>query len=236
MQKKLLHSPDRTSRVVNRFADRRQAGQVLASRLLEYAGRTDVVVLGLPRGGIPVAYEVAVALGAPLSVLVVRPLCISQDESLAIGVIASGGLCLIDRGRVISLGISESQVAAIIEREAVEVARRDRAYRGNQRFPDIPNRVVIVVDDGSSAGSMMPAAIMALRRRNPARIIAAAPVTAAEACTRLRRIADECVCAFSAGRAGRPGMWYEDFQETPDRDVTALLEHAASRHPEPAAV
>lgn len=221
---------------MRRFKNRRQAGNILAHELMDYAGRTDVIVLGLPRGGVPVAYEVAMALDARLDALVVRKLGAPRNEELAIGALASGGICLVDRKTVAALGISDTQIAGVIEREALEVARRDRAYRGERPFPDIPNQIVIVVDDGLATGATMRVAVETLRKRHPARIIAAAPVASGEACSILSLTADECRCVFRPEPFFGAGTWFDDFSQTSDREVVGLLEDAAARRTEPTAV
>ena len=214
---------------MKKFQDRHHAGVILARELADYAGRSDVIVLGLPRGGVPVAYEVATALAAPLDVLMVRKLGAPQNEELAIGALASDGMYVIDRRMVADLGISERQIASIIERETLELKRRDQLYRGTRPFPDLTGRVVIVVDDGLATGSTMRAAVEALRARHPARVIAAAPVASASACATLRQAADGCVCATSPEPFYGVGMWYEDFSQTTDHEVIVLLDRSARR-------
>src|SRR5688572_8124254 len=177
------------------FRNRQQAGRVLAQRLTAYAHKPEVVVLALPRGGTPVAYEVAKALHAPLDVLVVRKLGVPGHEEYAMGAIASGGEPLLNDDVVRELGITADAIDAVVQRERAELQRRDCLYRGSRPPPDVRGRSVIVVDDGLATGSTMVAAVQALRRLQPARIVVAVPTGAAETCAQLRELADEVVCA-----------------------------------------
>lgn len=210
------------------FRDRKAAGRVLANKLMGFAGAPDLVVLALPRGGVPVAYEVARGLGAPLDVFVVRKLGVPGHEELAMGAIASGGARVLNDDVLSALGISEHVVDIVASIEARELARRERAYRGGRPPLDVRGSTVIVVDDGLATGSTMRAAILALRARGPARIIAAAPVAAAPVCERLKADADVVVCAVIPERFQAVGIWYEDFSQTSDEEVRALLESARS--------
>ena len=212
-----------------RFRDRRQAGVKLAQELAAYGGRSDVIVLALPRGGVPVGYEVAMELSAPLDVFVVRKLGAPHNEELAIGALASDDICVLDHDTIAQLRISQVQVADIIGREGLELERRDKLYRGARQFPDIRGQVVIVVDDGLATGASMRVAVEALRQKKPARVIAAAPVASAQACETLSEIADDCVCVASPRPFYGVGRWYEDFSQTTDREVMALLDNAARR-------
>lgn len=209
------------------FRDRAHAGQWLAEKLKEYAGRTDVIVLALPRGGLPVAFEVARALRVPLDVFLVRKLGLPGHEELAMGAIASGGVRVLNPDVVRGLGVPEPVIAAVAEREQRELERRERAYRGDRPAPDIAGKTVIIVDDGLATGSTMRAAAEALRRLGPARIVVAVPVAATDTCEDLGREVDEVVCATTPEPFLAVGRWYEDFSETTDDEVRSLLEEAA---------
>ena len=211
------------------FRNRRAAGATLAQHLTEYSFSSDVVVLGLPRGGVPVADEVAEAIRAPLDVFTVRKLGAPHHEEFAIGALASDDVCVLDRRTIAELGINEVQLAEIIAREGREIERRDLLYRGSRPFPDLAGRVVILVDDGLATGSTMRVAVEALRSKRPAKVIAAAPVASREACEMLRKSADACVCVMSPDPFYGVGMWYEDFSQTSDVEVIETLARAA-RH------
>jgi putative phosphoribosyl transferase len=211
------------------FRDRKYAGRALARRLALFAGRRDVTVLALPRGGTPVAYEVAKALHAPLDVLVVRKLGVPWNPEFAMGAIASGGERLIDDMLVRELGISTRDVEEVASNEAYELERRVRVYRGGRPAPDLRGRTVILVDDGLATGSTMRVAVRAVRRQSPARVVVAAPVAAPEACELLRGEADEVVCAEMPDPFLGVGRWYLDFSQTSDEEVCRLLDDA-NRH------
>jgi predicted phosphoribosyltransferase len=206
------------------FHDRYDAGRQLAAHLTRYAGRPDVLVLALPRGGLPVAYEVARALGAPLDVFLVRKLGVPGREELAMGAIASGGVRVLNDEVVRALRIPEEVIDAVAAEEQAELERRERTYRDGRPAPDVRGRTVILVDDGLATGSSMRAAVEALRLRGPARIVVAVPVGAPETCAALREIADEVVCAYEPERFG---LWYADFSQTSDEEVRQLLVRAA---------
>ncbi len=214
--------------------DRREAGRLLARELQRYANRSDVIVLGLPRGGVPVAYEVAKALNVPLDVFVVRKLGLPGHEEFAIGAIAGGGLRVMNVPLLRSYGISEEALAEAIDREQRELERRERAYREGRPPPDLSGKTVILVDDGLATGASMQAAVMALKKAQPDRVIVAVPVAPKETCDALRAIADEVVCALTPEPFRAVGLWYRDFEQTSDEEVTKLLESARSVKTEPA--
>jgi predicted phosphoribosyltransferase len=213
------------------FRDRTEAGRLLAEHLTAFAGRTDVLVLGLPRGDVPVASEVARALGVPLDVFVVRKLGVPGHEELAMGAIASGGVCVLNDDVVEALRIPDRAIKAVAARERRELERRERNYRDDRPPADVRGRTVIVVDDGLATGSTMRAAVAALRRLGPARVIVAVPTAAPATCEELRQVADDCVCAITPQPFYAVGLWYEDFSPTTDGEVRALLERAEDSQP-----
>jgi len=213
------------------FADRRDAGRVLAERLDRYAGRSELLVLGLPRGGIPVAFEVAEALRAPLDVFVVRKLGLPGQEELAMGAIATGNVRVLNRDVVEVLRIPESIVEQVATQEGRELDRRERTYRGNRPAPVIEDQVVILVDDGLATGATMRAAVLALRQQRPARIVVAVPVAAPETCDEFQAEVDEIVCAITPEELYAVGLWYRDFSQTTDDEVRDLLALASGRRP-----
>ena len=208
------------------FRDRRDAGQRLAGELERYAGRPDVVVLALPRGGVPVAYEVARRLRAPLDVFVVRKLGVPGHEELAMGAIASGGVRVLNDEVVNALKLTEAEIADIETLERAELERRERLYRGDRPPLDVRGRTVILVDDGLATGASMRAAVAALRRLSPARIVIAVPVAEPSTCDSLTEEADDVVCAVTPVPFVAVGLWYHDFSQTTDEEVRALLERA----------
>jgi putative phosphoribosyl transferase len=216
--------------MASRYRNRTEAGRALAGELRDYAGRPDVLVLGLPRGGVPVASEVARALGAPLDVFVVRKLGVPAHPELAMGAIASGSVRVIDRSVMESFGVTDAELAAVAATEAQELDRRERRYRGGRPPPDVAGKIVIVVDDGLATGATMAAAATALRAQRPARLVVAVPVGARETCRDMRRLADETVCAMSPEPFLAVGLWYEDFSETTDDEVRDLLGQGATQH------
>jgi putative phosphoribosyl transferase len=209
------------------FQDRTAAGRVLASALRQYADRPDVLVLGLPRGGVPVAYEVALALGCPMDVFVVRKLGVPGHRELAVGAIASGGVRVLNRHVVEQLGIPPEAIEEVARQEQAELRRREHEYRGDRPAPEVQGRTVILVDDGLATGATMRVAVAALRLQRPAAIVVAVPAAAAETCEALRAEADHVVCALTPEPFYAVGMWYEDFSETPDAEVRELLARAS---------
>jgi predicted phosphoribosyltransferase len=212
-----------------RFRDRYEAGQVLAQQLSEYRHRADLLVLGLPRGGVPVAFEVARALDAPFDVFVVRKLGTPGCEELAMGAIASGGVQVINRRLIETLGVSRAMVADVLCREQRELARRDALYREGRPAPILAGRTVVLVDDGLATGATMRAAVAALRQQEPARIVAAVPVGAPGICEELRRQVDDLVCAITPRPFFAVGTGYADFSPTTDEEVRGLLRRGAVR-------
>jgi putative phosphoribosyl transferase len=211
-----------------RFRDRQDAGRALAERLAAYAGLDDVIVLGLPRGGVPVAAEVARALGAPLDVLAVRKLGVPGHEELAMGAIAAGGVRVLDDATRLLYDVPPGAVDRVAEDEGFELARRERIYRDGRPVPRLAGRTVILVDDGLATGSTMRAAVRAVRLERPARVIVAVPVAPSDACALLRQEADECVCATIQDPFFAVGVWYDHFPQTTDDEVRALLRPEAA--------
>lgn len=209
-----------------RFRDRREAGKVLAQALTAYAGRNDVVVLALPRGGVPVGYEVAAALHAPLDIFTVRKLGVPGQPELAMGAVASGGVALIDPRLIQSLHIADEDIAATVERETAELHRREETYRAGRPVLDVRNKTVLLIDDGVATGASMRAAIESLRMQAPKHIVVAVPVGAPDTCEHLRYVADDVVCALAPGDLVAVGAHYENFQQTGDDEVRALLASA----------
>jgi len=210
------------------FLNRRDAGRQLATKLMGYAGDPGILVLGLPRGGVPVAYEVARGLHAPLDVFVVRKLGAPGHRELAMGAIASGGVRVLNLDVIEVLGISPAALEAVAEKESLEMERQQRAYRDGAPLPEFSGRTIILVDDGLATGSTMRAAIGALRQSNPARIIAAVPVAAAETVRRLGKEADSVVCLSAPTEFHAVSMWYEDFLQISDEEVRKLLAAASN--------
>ena len=210
-----------------RFRDRTDAGQQLAKRLSRFANRSDVVVLALPRGGVPVGYEVARALHAPLDVFLVRKLGLPGHEELAMGAIATGGVRVVNDEVIRRLGVPEAMIDEVAAEELKELKRRERSYRADRSAPNVKDRTLILVDDGLATGSTMRAAVAALRRLHPAWIVVAVPVGAAETCAEFQDEADEVVCACTPEPFYAVGLWYEDFSQTTDGEVHDLLEQAA---------
>jgi predicted phosphoribosyltransferase len=211
------------------FANRREAGAELAAKLKRYAGRNDVVVLALPRGGVPVAYEVAEALDAALDIFLVRKLGMPGHREYAIGAIASGGVRILSEDVVRAYGVPAEAIETIAREEQAELERREREYRQGAPLINLRDRNVIVVDDGLATGSTMRAAVQAVRQHQPARVIVAVPVGAPESCNELADVADETVCAHTPEPFRAVGLWYRDFSETTDDEVRSLLRQHADR-------
>lgn len=218
------------NRDYSRFADRTAAGRELAEHLRTYAARSDLIVLALPRGGLPVAFEIAEALAAPLDIFLVRKLGTPGHHELAMGAIASGGVRVLNDEVVQWYGITSAQIDAIAKREQAELERREAMYREPGRSLDLKDRVVILVDDGLATGSTMRAAVQAVKAQQPARVIVAVPVGARETCAALRAVADEVVCARMPQPFSAVGQWYVNFDQTTDEEVRALLrQHKSQR-------
>jgi predicted phosphoribosyltransferase len=209
------------------FHDRIDAGRQLAEQLQRYADRPDVIVLALPRGGVPVGYEVARELNVPLDVFLVRKLGVPGHEELAMGAIASGGVRVLNEDAVRYLGIPAAWVDEVAAREERELRRREEAYRDDRPEPDVRGKTVILVDDGLATGSTMRAAVAAVRQLGPAKVVVAVPVGAPETCNEFRREADDVVCAREPEPFYAVGAWYEDFSQTSDEEVRELLAQAA---------
>jgi predicted phosphoribosyltransferase len=208
------------------FADRTEAGQRLAHALHAYANRDDLLVLALPRGGVPVAFEVARTLGAPLDLLLVRKLGVPRQEELAMGAIASGGIQVLNREVIAATGVGDTEIQAAVARERRELERRETAYRGERPAPEITGRCVILVDDGLATGATMRAALAALRPQHPAALVVAVPVAPPDVLARLRAEADDVVCVAAPESFFAIGAWYRDFSQLDDDRVRALLARA----------
>jgi len=208
------------------FQDRRHAGRVLAAALSRYRGRGDLVVLALPRGGVPVAYEVAKQLSAPLDVFVVRKLGVPGYEELAMGAIASGGVLVLNQDVVNQLGLSQGVIDAVASKEREELARRERLYRGDRPPVEVRGRTVILVDDGLATGSTMRAAVAGLKARGPSGIVIGVPIAVPSTCEELASEVDDIVCAVTPEPFYAVGLWYSDFSQTTDEEVRELLEAA----------
>jgi putative phosphoribosyl transferase len=210
-----------------RYRDRREAGMILASGLQDYADNPKTIALALPRGGVPVGYEVATRLHAPLDVYVVRKLGVPGHEELAMGALAGDGSCVLDRHLIESVGISQGMLDSAIERESAELRRRQLAYRDGRPERQLAGKVVILVDDGLATGSTMYAAVRAVRSHDPAVIVVAVPVGARQTCALLQTVADHVVCPLQPMFFGAVGLYYDDFSQVADDEVRRILAHAA---------
>ena len=211
------------------FANRAEAGRQLAESLKKYANRDDVIVLGAPRGGVPVAFEVATRLGVPLDIFVMRKLGVPGHEELAFGAIASGGVRVLNRETIEVLGLTGLDIERVTKKEKVELERREIAYRAGRPPLEVSGLIVILIDDGIATGSSMRAAIQALRQRNPAVLVVATPLAPRASCDRLRDEVDELVCLETPEPFYGVGQFYDDFSEVSDEEVTDLLDRAWSR-------
>ncbi len=213
----------------SRFKNRLDAGRFLAERLSKYANRPDVQVLALPRGGVPVGYEVATALNAPLDVFLVRKLGVPGHEELAMGAIATGGVQVLNHDLIAHLRISDEVIAEVVTREQRELQRRENLYRGGHAARPVHDRVALLVDDGLATGSSMRAAALALHQHKPSAIVVAVPVAAQQTCDEFRAEVDEVICAVTPEPFYAVGLWYEDFSQTTDEEVRDLLGRAEHR-------
>jgi predicted phosphoribosyltransferase len=211
------------------FPNRTEAGRQLVEKLLKYAGRPDVMVLGLPRGGVPVAFEVAKRLGAPLGVFIVRKLGVPGFKELAVGAIASGGVRVLNEDVMRAVPNAEQVIESVTARETAELERREQSYRNGRPAPELADRVVILVDDGLATGATIRAAVAALRQRAVAKIVVAVPVGPPDTCRELEREADEIICLSRPDFFQAVGQYYEDFSQTSDDEVRELLARAAQR-------
>ena len=215
------------------FRDRVEAGRALAHKLESYRGQEDVLVLALPRGGVPIAFEVSRAIEAPLDIYLVRKLGVPGHEELAIGAIASGGVRVLNHDVVYMTGIDEQGIDAIAEREQKEIERRERTYRDGRPAAEIAGKTIILIDDGLATGATMLAAARAIRKQRPAKLVVAVPVSSPEVCDYFRKEVDEIVCAEMPTPFQAVGLWYDDFTQTSDEEVRELLDRSARTHAGP---
>ena len=208
---------------MDKFIDRRDAGRALTKELKDYANQQDVIILALPRGGVPVAYEIASALSLPLDVFIVRKLGVPGHEELALGAVASGGTVVFNQALLSQLNIPQSAIEQVLQSEQQELARREIVYRGHKPFPSLTHKTIILVDDGIATGSTMRAAITALNQQKPARIIIAVPVAARSTYEEMRSLVDKIICPLQPIHFHAVGLWYEDFSQTSDDEVIEIL-------------
>jgi putative phosphoribosyl transferase len=216
---------------MDRYLDREAAGKVLAQELGSYAHKPETLVLGLPRGGVPVAFEIAKALSAPLDVFIVRKLGVPGQEELAMGAIAMGGISVLNENIIRDLKISPEAIKRVTQVEQKELERRIQTYRGSQPFPQLENRILILVDDGIATGATIRAAITALKKANPAKLIIAVPVAEKSMCEKLALMVDKMICPLRPLYFNAVGAWYEDFGQTSDEEVCSLLKKASREAP-----
>jgi putative phosphoribosyl transferase len=219
----------RSSGSLSRFNDRHEAGKLLAQHLLEYTNDPSAIVLALPRGGVPVAFEIAQALHLPLDILVVKKITVPGYDELALGAAASDRICYIDESLTTHFGLSREEIATLARLAYEEVERREAAYRNHRPVPQLEGKTIILVDDGLATGSSMQIAVAAARRKNPARVIVAVPVASKEAAMEIKEVADDVVFAAIPDPFYAVGAWYGDFSQTSDEEVRDLLEQARSQ-------
>ena len=215
--------------MIGQLQNRTEAGKLLAKKLTAYANRPDILVLGLPRGGVPIAFEIAKALNAPLDICLVRKLGVPGQPELAMGAIASGNVMVLNEDVVNWLKIPTEAIDRVVAKERQELQRRDHAYRGNRPLPDVEHRTIILVDDGIATGSTMRAAIATLRKQQPDEIVVAIPVASSVTCDELRVQVNKIVCLITPEPLSSISLWYEDFSQTTDEEVRNLLSRAANR-------
>jgi predicted phosphoribosyltransferase len=208
---------------VNRFKDRHDAGRQLAEELTNYQNREDVILLALPRGGVPVGYEIARELGIRLDVYLVRKLGVPGHEELAFGAISTGGVKTFNEDVVRSVGLTDREIDPVVEREEAELRRREEAYRGDAPAPEIEDQVAILVDDGLATGASMRAAVESVRQQGPKETVVAVPTAPPDTCQKLSRTADAVYCLMTPEPFGGVGAWYEDFAQTSDEEVRELM-------------
>ena len=209
---------------MEKYIDRYDAGIILAQHLKEYANQSNVITLGLPRGGVPIAYEIATALSIPLDIFIVRKLGVPGHEELAMGAIASGGTVIFNEELMHQLNVEQAAIDRVLKLEQKELARREILYRGNRPLPKLLDKTIILVDDGIATGATMLAAVTALRKHNPAAIIIAVPVAARSTCEEMKTLVDKIVCPLMPIDFYAVGLWYKNFPQTSDNEVIELLE------------